>query len=276
MTIAELLDVDACRLIEPSFAELTEDHYTALLLRALADDARLLVDEDEEPLALALHDDQGWHAASFLFRDPTLAAIECFEAFDGEIYQENRETWLAAVREYYSLELCRTVLPAVEDLPGDRMAKMEDLVREIWGDRSGSLCLDCCCGSGVGTAALRASGIRSIAYDNDPALLSLGLARGRLHPSETICIDGRAAGAYISPAPLGVAFMAGEIIGYNADMWEGIVDQLLSLTDEVLITLGTEQESGMVRTWCLEREKSIEIFENDRDPLYDRWCCLIR
>ncbi len=150
------------------------------------------------------------------------------------------------------------------------------LIREVWGGRSGSLCLDCCCGSGAGTAALHAAGIRSLAYDNDSALLSLGLARGRLSPSETVCIDGRAAATYISPAPLGAAFMAGEITAYNAEMWEGIVDQLLALTDETLITLGTEQESGMVRTWCLERERKPEVFENDRDPLYDRWCCLVR
>src|SRR5690606_28826360 len=113
--VADILGVDGCRLVEPSFAELTMDSYTALLLRAMADEARLLVDEEEEPLALALHDESGWHAVSFLFRDPTLAAIECFEEIGGDIYQESRAAWLSAVREYYSLDICKNVLPALED-----------------------------------------------------------------------------------------------------------------------------------------------------------------
>ncbi len=276
MKVAELLDTDDCRLVEPSFADLTEEFYTGILLRALADEARLLLDEEEEPLALALHDDAGWHAVSFLYRPPTVAAIECFEAIGGDIYQETRADWLAAVRDYYSREICRTVLPAFEDLPGDRTEKIEDLIREVWGGREGDLCLDCCCGSGVGTVAMRACGMRSLAYDNDPALLSLGLSRGRLLPEETVLIDGRAASTYISPAPLGVAFMAGEIYSYNADVWEQIVDQMLVLVDEALVTVGTEAEAGIVRDWCTARDRSVEVFENERDPLYDRWCCIAR
>ncbi len=263
-------------LVEPSFAELTEGYYTALLLQAPADEARLLLDEEEEPLALALHGEAGWHAASFLFRPPTLEAIECFEAIGGDIYQETRADWLAAVRDYYSREICRTVLPAFEDLPGDRTAKIEDLIREVWGGRAGDLCLDCCCGSGVGTVALRACGMRSLAYDNDPALLALGLSRGRLLPEETMLIDGRAASTYIDPAPLGVAFMAGEIYSYNSDLWEQIIDRMLVLVDEALVTVGTEPEAGIVRDWCTARGRNADVFENERDPLYDRWCCLAR
>ncbi|MDN7024542.1 hypothetical protein FGU65_06515 [Methanoculleus sp. FWC-SCC1] len=276
MTIAELLELDDCRLVEPSFAELTEDFYTGLLLRALADEARLLLDEEEEPLALALHDDAGWHAVSFLFRPPTLAALECFEAIGGDLYQVPKEDWLHAVREFYSNEICRTVLPAFEDLSGDRPGMIADLIREVWGGRTGDLCLDCCCGSGVGTAALRACGMRSLAYDNDPALLSLGLSRGRLIPGETLLIDGTAASTYVNPAPLGAALMAGEIHSYNADLWEQIIDQLLALVDEALVTVGTEPEVVRVEAWCAERGRETEVFENERDPLYDRWCCVAR
>jgi hypothetical protein len=276
MKVADILGVDGCRLVEPSFAELTMDSYTALLLRAMADEARLLVDEEEEPLALALHDESGWHAVSFLFRDPTLAAIECFEEIGGDIYQESRAAWLSAVREYYSLDICKNVLPALEDLPPDREGKIRDLIDEVWGDRPGTLCLDCCCGSGVGTAALRASGMQTLAYDNDPALLALGLSRGRLAPADTMCIDAREASRYIAPAPLGAIFMAGEIYSYNADLWEPIVTELLALTDEALITVGTEPEAALVEGWCTGQGRDARVFENRRDPIYDRWCCVAR
>ena len=211
MKVAEILEIGGCRLVEPSFADLTVDSYTNLLLRIVPDEARLLVDEKEEPMALALHDDEGWHAASFLFREPTLAAIECFETVGGDIYQESREAWLSAVREYYSAELLETTFPALEDLRPDREGKIRDLLDEVWGDRTGTPCLDCCCGSGVGTAALRAGGVRALAYDNDPGLLALGLSKGRLVPSDTMCIDAQKASRYIAPVPLGAAFMVGEI-----------------------------------------------------------------
>jgi hypothetical protein len=274
MKVAEILEVDGCRFIEPSFADQTEHSYTALSLGIGADEARLLVDEDEEPLALALHDESGWHAVSFLFRKPMLVAIERFEEVGGEIYQEDRMKWCEAVREYFSHDICKNVVPALEDLPPDRREMIRDLIREVWGARPGYRCLDCCCGSGVGTAALRDNCIRAVAYDNDASLLSLGLHRGRLVPGDTMCIDAREASRFVEPVPLGAAFMAGEIYSYNAALWEPIVGELLSLTDETLITVGTPAEAALVEDWCALRGRSTEVFENTRDPFYDRWCCI--
>jgi hypothetical protein len=272
--VADIFEVERFQLVEPSFAELTVDACTILLLQAAPDEARLLVDEEEEPIALALHDERGWRAASFLFREPMLAAIECFEAVGGDIYQESREVWLSAVREYYSTELSKITIPALEDLRPDRQGKIRDLLDEVWGDRAGTPCLDCCCGSGVGTAALRAGGVRALAYDNDPGLLALGLSKGRLVPSDTMCIDAREASRYVAPAPLGAAFMVGEIYSYNTALWQAIVGDLLALTDETLITVGTQEEAARVEEWCTQDGRTTEVFENRRDPLYDRWCCV--
>lgn len=275
MTITEIFNVNECRLVEPSFSELTQSAYTDLFLQTAADEARLLVDEDEEPIALALHNDyQGWQAVSFLFRDPTLAAIESFEEIGGDIYQEEREVWLSAVRKHYSCDILRNTYPSIEDLSPDREKKIRDLVDEVWGDRTGDLCLDCCCGSGVGTMALRNSGMQTLAYDIDPTLLALGLSRDRLVPEETMCIDAREASKYTRPAPLGAVFMAGEIYIYNATVWESIVSGLLALTDEVLITLRTKAEATLTKGWCADLGWDVEVFENRRDQLYDRWCCI--
>ncbi|KUG21064.1 MAG: hypothetical protein KO206_05050 [Methanomicrobiaceae archaeon] len=274
MTVEELLEIPDCRLIEPSFADLIDDCWTAVLLGMEAGEGRLLLDEEEYPLALAVRGSSGWYAGTFLFRAPTREVIERFEEVGGDIYQEAREAWLSAVREYYSTAICRDVLPAMEDLPPDRPGKIRSLIGEVFGERGGTSCLDCCCGSGVGTAALRACGMRPLAYDNDPALLSLGLTRRRLLPAETICIDARDATRFIAPVPLGVALMAGEIYSHNAGLWQAIIAELLALTDRALITVGTEPEVRMVSAWCAEEGRSVETFENERDSLYDRWCCI--
>ena len=79
-----------------------------------------------------------------------------------------------------------------------------------------------------------------------------------------------------APVPLGVAFMAGEIYSYNAALWKSILTGLLALTDATLITVGTEAEAALVEGWCTEEERDTEVFENRRDPLYDRWCCVAR
>jgi hypothetical protein len=277
MKVHELLGISGCTLVEPTFAELTEDFFMDPLLSMEADEGRLLLDEEETPLAIAFHNpNKGWYAATFLFRPITSAAIERFEEVGGDLWQDTRESWLSAVREYYSDELVACVPPAMEDLPPDRPEMIRDLIKQVWGERPGEICLDCCCGSGVGTAALRDCGMQALAYDNDPALLSLGLSRGRLRPGETMCIDAREASVYIDPVPLGLVLMAGEIYSHNADLWEQIIVDLMQIVDEALITVGKRDEAELVKEWCTEPGRSVEIFENERDPIYDRWCCIVR
>jgi hypothetical protein len=70
--------------------------------------------------------------------------------------------------------------------------------------------------------------------------------------------------------------MAGSIIDQTAMMWRAILEELFSMTRETLITVETEKEANMVRTWALENEKNVEMFENERDPFYDRWVCLVK
>ncbi|MCX6692814.1 MAG: hypothetical protein NTW33_12410 [Methanoregula sp.] len=108
MRAEEILGVEAVRFIEPSFADLTDSHFTAVLASFRGDQARLLIDENEDPLALAFHNDGTWDAGTFLCRKPSSNAIERFEEVSGEIYQEERTIWAAAVREYYSLQIVLT------------------------------------------------------------------------------------------------------------------------------------------------------------------------
>ncbi|MGA2934327.1 MAG: hypothetical protein ABSD81_04150 [Methanomicrobiales archaeon] len=273
MRASQILELGELTFLEPTFASLTEDLYTTALLGIPAVEGRLLIDRDENPLAVAVSDGKGWYAASFLYRSPPREVIELCEDLDSEIHEEERSLWLAAVREYYSLIIRNTITPALEDLPPDRPARLRSLLEEVWPGGDAIPCLDCSCGSGVGSLSARALGMRPVSYDNDPALISLGLSSGRLQPEETMWIDATIAGTYLEPVPRGIAVMMGEINPFTGEMWEGITGEFLGLVDEALITVGTEQEARRVEGWCNASGHHAEVTENRRDEFYDRWVC---
>ncbi|MEN6343493.1 MAG: hypothetical protein ABFC89_13155 [Methanospirillum sp.] len=275
VTAAELIEVPELRFVEPSFAELTDEIYSSVTPEFEATDGRLLVDENDDPIAIALRDDDAWNATTFLYRTPSVIWLERFEETGGAIYQEPRETWARAVRAHYAERIRAEVLPAANDLPSDRFAKARELVVEHLGVRDGVPAIDACCGSGIGAAVLRSIGMAPLSYDNDAALIALGLAEGRLLSEEVCCIDGAFATDYIDPAPVGLALMVGQCYpGLNDELWRELVLQLLALSDETLITLGTEPEAALVAGWIVEAGRGVEVVENERDPIYDRWVCL--
>jgi hypothetical protein len=276
MKAARLLGLEDLIFVEPSFADLTDDAFAARLLEQEATSARILVDENDDLLAVALCDGKQWQATTFLFRPPTNDAIERLEAVPIECYQENRDAWSSAVREYYAREIQQFVTPALEDIPPYRGALISDLIGEIWEKGTGRRCLDCCCGSGVGSSQLRSFGWEPLAFDNDPSLLALGLGTGRLRPDATCCIDATVASTYVPTATHAAAFMIGAIDAYNAEVWKAIVGELVYLSDEALITVGTRDERNLVAGWCRDLLADVEEFENDRDPIYDRHVCIAR
>lgn len=182
---------------------------------------------------------------------------------------------MRATREYYSLELLADNPPAMEDYSPEREKLVRALLAEVWGDRKGATCLDCGCGSGMGSVALREVGINTLAFDNDPTLLSLGLSKGRLMPEETMMIDATLAGHYIRPTELGLALMAGTINDFTAMIWRGILHELMDLTAETMVTVESEREAELVRMWALGEKRKVRVFENKNDSFYDRWVCLI-
>ncbi|MCK7579735.1 MAG: hypothetical protein MZV65_31260 [Chromatiales bacterium] len=72
------------------------------LQNRMPSEGRLLLDEAEEPLAIAFQGPDGWIAGSFLCRNPSVGLIDLFESVNGEIFQENRAVFAAALREYFS------------------------------------------------------------------------------------------------------------------------------------------------------------------------------
>jgi hypothetical protein len=271
MKAARILDLEHLVFLDPSFSSLADD--LPLAVPAEITGSRMLVDEREDLLAVAFRSGEEWYATTFLFRRPDPELLDRCEEGDLEVYQEPRRSWAGAVREYYSMALAREVSPALEDLAPDREQKLDSLLRDIWSLPVNGECLDCCCGSGVGSSVIRRMGMQPLSFDNDAALLARGLATGRLLSEETMWIDAARAGDYLDPVPRGVAVMAGEINPFTRGTWEKILGQLLHLAREAIVTVGTEGEAQQIRKWATGGGFGIRIHENDRDPFYDRWVC---
>jgi hypothetical protein len=273
MKAAEILGVDEVVFVEPQFSVLPDPRYNDTLTLAGGDEGLLLLDEQEEPLALAFKNEDCWITGSFLFRNPTALLIEKFESVNGEIYQEDRAVWAAAAREYFSLALREEVTPSIEDLNPKRTGILTDLIRRTWGTGSGETCIDACCGSGVGSLVLRDLGYTPLSFDNDPALLSLGLSTGRLLPEETMWIDAMKVSQFTAAVPRGIGIMMGEINSFSQEMWQQIVSELFAVTEDTLITVGTEPEARIIGDWGEGLGRTVEISENPADPIYDIWVC---
>jgi len=273
MNVHEILGIDAVRFVEPEFTAQTDSLFNDVLAEAGGNEGRLLLDEQEEPLALAFHGTGGWVAASFLYRHPSVRLIEQFETMDGQIFEEDRAVFSAAVREYFSNLLLKEVPPAIEDLNPVRRGILTRLIEKYWGTGSGGTCIDCCCGSGVGSLVLRDLGYVPLAYDNDASLITRGLAAGRLLPAETICLDALVASRFIDPVPRGIGIMMGAINDFSKEMWEQIVQELFLVSQETLITVGTENEARIIQEWGNAMERTVEVTENPADPIYDLWVC---
>jgi len=276
-TLSTMLEVDGLRFIEPDYASLVNNGEPAVLIceaEPIQNGAKILIDEDENPLLLAVKTAGGWRATSWLFRGPGSEELALFEAADGEIYQEMRNDVEDACRAHFAEILRQEIPPAGDDLPADRIEKVRDLIHELWGTSISGTALDACAGSGIGSMILREMGARPIAYDNDPELLSLGLVSGRLCSEGTACIDAKIASAYLPDAEYGVGIMFGQIYPYTQDVWKPIVEELAGITGKTLITVATENEAHWVKEWAEGVGKTLDIVENERDPIYDRWVCV--
>ena len=273
MKAAEILGVDELVFVEPQFSMIPDPRYNLTLALSGGDQGRLLLDEQEEPIALAFRNGDCWITGTFLCRNPSATLIEKFENVNGEIYQEDRAAWAAAVREYYSLSLKTEFPPSIEDLNPKRRGILGALIENTWGQGNGETCVDACCGSGVGSLVLRDLGYTPLSYDNDETLLSLGLSTGRLLPEETMWLDAMKTSIYVEPVPKGIGIMLGEINTFTEDMWQRIVSELFAVSQETLITVGTEPEARLIQGWGEEMGRTVEVTENPADPIYDLWVC---
>ncbi|MDD3112240.1 MAG: hypothetical protein PHU26_08105, partial [Methanofollis liminatans] len=70
------------------------------------------------------------------------------------------------------------------------------------------------------------------------------------------------------------ALMLGTIHSFDREIWEGIARESLSLSERSLLTVATKEEMDLVAAWCEDEGRSPEVWENERDAVYDRWVCL--
>lgn len=283
MKIEDIFDLgkDDFEFIEPTLMDQIEDGYTQMAVSMEADMGKLLVDENEEPISVAFHDENGWVVSSYLYRPFSIDIINLFESSSGEIYQENRDDFACALREYYCREIVEEFSDVTEDNRPGRYEMIKSLLTEVLTDKPGKLsgnlkgsyALDFCCGSGVATSVLSDIGFKALSFDYDASLISSGIKNKRLNPEFTMCIDGAEASVFCPPAEVGIGLMLGDITNFNSEMWENIVFELFSLTQKSVISTATKREIELVAEWCRDFGREPEIIENDRDPIYDKWVC---
>ena len=273
MALCELFDLEDLRMLENTLEDLGNEIFLAQMLRG-SDQVRLLISSDETPLAMA-REDGGWKAVSFLWKEPSDELIELLPELDISVYTCDEETYREAVYDHFSRKIMNEVEPALDDVPEDRAKKVSDLVWKEWEFKPGSLCYDCCCGSGVGSLALSKVGLRSFAFDLDAALLSRGLQSGRLQTWSTAQLDATKASQYLERAPFALMLMAGDINVGNTWVWKQIFEQVLLIADHVMVTVGSQEEAELLRSWAEAKGRTPKVFENQRDPFYDRWVCSI-
>ncbi len=292
MSIAEIFEINDPICIEPTYMDCADSGYTGYLLDGDYSGAKLLVDENEDPIAVALLEEGGWTVSSFVFRPFSYEVLERFEALNGDIYQEERSSYLSALREYYCDEILKEFPDVLEDNREGRYEMIEGLFDSLnlrlrqnkdadnngdkGEDAGGKMptAIDFCCGSGVATSVLRDLGYETLSFDYDAALISCGIQRKRLEPSRTMCLDGTRASDFCPKCNLGIGLMLGDITNFNADMWEDIIYELFSLSEKTIITTATKPEIERVAGWCSDAGRKYKIIENDRDPIYDLWICV--
>ena len=275
MKLHELLKVPSIELIEPDFESLVSTQYTDEILLEIGTEAKIVINEQEWPILLALKNEECWKCSIFILRPPVVDLIDKFEYVGGEVLKYDTEIIMKAVREYYIDMICASVPCAIEDFSSKRAEDVKDLIKEIWGEGQGEMCIDCGCGSGMGALALRNLGFSPVCYDNDPSLLHLGVETGRLKADESMCIDARYASFYSPRCRYGLALMAGSISAYTSHIWKDILEELIGQCQNVIVTVESENEAQTVKSWAEALEKKVTLKENERDGFYDRWVCII-
>jgi len=271
--IASITGIPDAACAEESFADLTQSNAMEELLRTDATDTVLVAGMQDAPLALVLKTADGWKIASAIINGEGGLVQERFNAIGGRTCRTTRADWLKALKEYYSRRIISMVPPVSEMNQAGRAGLLTELLKETFQDKTGASCLDCCCGPGIGSEVIRSLGMTPVSYDNLPSQLALGFLRGRLKEEETCCIDATIASRYIEPVEYGLGLMLGDINAANAGIWERIVSELLSLSGSTVITVVTEKEARRAARWCREAGRDVEIFENTRHPIFDRWVC---
>lgn len=277
MTINETFEVEDCSFIEPTLMDHLEKGYTDMAVAMTADEGRLLIDENEDPIALALlHSSGSWVASSYIFREPDLSVIEKFEECGGDIFQEARDDYTDLIREYYCRAIVQDFPDVIEDNRPGRDVLITELIEEILGTGCGKIktATDFCCGSGVATFVLNKMNKDTLAFDLDATLISLGIQKKRLDPRRAMCIDGRTASVFCPKTDLCLALMLGDINNINYMIWESMISEMLAIGKISLISVATEPEAKMVEKWLKAEDASVNIFENTRDPIYDRYVLL--
>lgn len=288
-----LREEDNIFLAEECLEDLIDLPVTEELLASGLEPDRILVLDEEKPLAVALH--LSYPADFWLLLTDIYShkkPLSTFFTREGEFKATqdlrsvslSREDLFRGIIEYYSLSLMEGLLCEDCRMPSnslhveDRIQLLEELMPQVLPlDLE---VLEVCCGSGMGAQALKNLGYSSWAMDVDRCEICRGLQGRSLIPDRTFFMDARLLDAFFPAGSFDavVGFMMGLIDDVNRELWRQIILKASSLARRmVFYTVYTRKEAEFLAEILGPAGWKGEIIDNSsRIAIYDQWAYLGR
>lgn len=160
----------------------------------------------------------------------------------------------------------------------ERIEGLERFLRPLLP--SGSEVLEVCCGSGMGTQALKRLGFRPWTEDLDSCEICMALKAGHLDSDRAMVLDARLLDRFFPPRRFDVVvgFMVGLIDDVNWPLWREVLVSSSKLAEKMVIyTTYTEREARIVAEALGSVGWAAEVAANPDDlGIYDQWALLGR
>lgn len=291
--ILELEDEENIYFVEESFASLKNNalslHYLEIIKEHPEEMINGVVDEDGEIIGLALLNENFWAIFTNLISSipsPNKSSFVFSKIANklklNNIYKTNREQFITAIIEYYSLalvnrQLCNNCSIKKEPYEmvyiKDRNSRLKKLLNTY--QLHGKI-LEIGCGNGMSTLSLHELGYVPLAIDIDKCQICQGLEHEVLDPRKTIVMDAKQLSDFFPANCFDTitGFMMGSIYPFNKDVWVKIMQEcieVLKTKGMILLTTNKKEEIQILKN-ALEKNVSGEIIDNtDEKGVYDQW-----
>lgn len=140
--------------------------------------------------------------------------------------------------------------------------------------------LEICCGSGMGTQALKRLGFRPWTEDLDSCEICMALKAGHLESDRAMVLDARLLDRFFPPRRFDVVvgFMVGLIDDVNLPLWKEVLVSSSKLAEKMVIyTTYTAKEARIVAEALSSAGWAAEVAANPDDlGIYDQWAAVGR
>ena len=203
-------------------------------------------------------------------------ASRIVQAEEGRFLEGVVEALAISLKEELFCDGCPVASPPL--FVPERIDGLERFLRPLLPSRSEVL--EICCGSGMGTQALKRLGLRPWTEDVDSCEICMALKAEYLEPDRAMVLDARLLDRFFPPRRFDavVGFMVGLIDDVNWPLWrEILISSAMLARDLVIYTTYTEREARIVAEALRSVGWSAEVAANPDDlGIYDQWAAIGR